>query len=98
MTYKEIARLENVQVGQKALMAASKMESYGRRVATTKSLLTEAQKQVRLTWAKEHLNWKTEQWAQVVWTEECTFSTEGFGSVYVTRRPEEKHDASCCIQ
>lgn len=97
MTYKEIARLEGVQAGQKALMAAFKMESYGRRVATAKPLLTEAQKQVRLVWAIEHLDWKPEQWARVVWTDECTFSTEGFGRVYVTRRPEEKYDASCCV-
>jgi len=42
ITYKEIARLEDVQAGQKALMAAFKIESYGRRVATLKPLLTEA--------------------------------------------------------
>lgn len=96
MTYKEIARLEGVQAGRKALMAAFKMESYGRRVATSKPLLTEAQKQVRLAWAIEHLSWKPEQWARVVWTDECSFSTQGFGKVYVTRRPEEKYDDSCC--
>jgi len=95
MTYKEIAQLEGVQAGRKALMAAFKMESYGRRVATLKPLLTEAQKQVRLAWAIEHLTWKPEQWARVVWTDECSFSTEGFGRVYVTRRPEEKYHESC---
>jgi len=42
------------------------MESYGRRVATSKPLLTEAQKQVRLAWAAEHLSWKPEQWARIV--------------------------------
>lgn len=66
MTYKEIARLEGVQAGRKALMAAFKMESYGRRVATSKPLLTEAQKKVRLAWAIEHLSWKPEHWAQVI--------------------------------
>ena len=96
MTYKEIARLEGVQACRKALVAAFKMESYGRRVATSKPLLTEAQKQVRLAWAIEHLSWTPEQWACVVWTDECSLSTEGFGKVYVTRRPEEKYDDSCC--
>ena len=56
MTYKEIAQLEGVQASQKALMAAFKMESYGRRVATSKPFLTEAQKQVRLAWGVEHLS------------------------------------------
>ena len=85
MTYSEIARLEGVEAGRKALVAAFKMESYSRRVATSKPLLTEPQKQVCLAWAIEHLNWKPGQWAQVVWTDECSFSTEGFGKVYVTR-------------
>ena len=35
MTYKEIARLAGVQACRKALVAAFKMESYGRRVATS---------------------------------------------------------------
>jgi DDE superfamily endonuclease len=77
-------------------MAAFKMESYGRRVATSKPLLTEAQKKVCLEWTIEHLSWKPEHWAQVVWTDECSVSTEGFGKVYVTRRPEEKYDESYC--
>lgn len=97
MPYTEIARLEGVQAGRKALMAAFKMESYGRRVATAKPLLTEVQKQVRLAWATEHLSWKPEQWASVVWTDECSFSTKGFGRVYVTRRPGEKYHQSCCV-
>jgi len=97
MTYQEIARLEGVQAGRKALMAAFKKESYGRRVATAKPLLTEKQKQARLAWATEHVDWKPEQWARVVWTDECTFSTAGFGRTYVTRRPDEKYDVSCCI-
>ncbi|KAH0565260.1 hypothetical protein GP486_001341, partial [Trichoglossum hirsutum] len=45
MIYKEIAQLEGVEAGRKALVAAFKMEFYGRRVATLKPLLTEVQKQ-----------------------------------------------------
>jgi hypothetical protein len=94
MMYKEIARLEGVHAGQKALIVAFKMESYGRRVATLKPLLTEAQKKVCLAWAIEHLSWKPEYWVQVVWTDKCSFSTEGFGKVYVTRQLDEKYDES----
>jgi transposase len=97
MKYEDIARLEGVQAGRKALLTAFRMESYGHRVATAKPLLTEAQKQVRLAWATEHLSWKPEQWARVIWTDECSFSTEGFGRVYVTRRPEEKYEQACCV-
>jgi hypothetical protein len=97
MPYTEIARLEGVQAGQKALMAAFKMESYGRRVATAKPLLIETQKQVRLVWATEHLNWKPEQWTNIIWTDECSFIIGGFGRVYVTRRPGGKYYQSCCV-
>ena len=96
MRYKEIARLEGMQAGRKALVAAFEMESYGCRVATSKPFLTEAQKQVRLAWAVEHLSWKPEQWATVIWTDKCSFSTEGFGKAYITRWAEEKYDDSCC--
>ena len=66
MTYKEIAQLEGVQASRKGLVTAFKMKSYGRCVATSKPFLTEAQKQVRLAWAVEHLNWKPEQWATAI--------------------------------
>ncbi|CAI6226207.1 unnamed protein product [Periconia digitata] len=48
MPYKQIAQLEGVTAGRKALAAAFKKESYRRRVATSKLWLTEAQKQVRM--------------------------------------------------
>jgi hypothetical protein len=96
MPYAEIARLEGVQAGRKALVAAFKMESYRRCVATSKPFLSEAQKKARLAWATEHLNWKPELWAAVVRTDESTFMTGGFGRPYVTRRPEEKYADSCC--
>jgi hypothetical protein len=48
MTYKEIAQLEGIQASRKALVAAFKKESYHRRVATAKALLTQSHKQARL--------------------------------------------------
>jgi hypothetical protein len=79
LPYEEIARLEGIQCGRKALVAAFRAESYHRRVATSKPLLNEGQKQARLAWAMEHLSWTPEMWARIVWTDECTFSTRGFG-------------------
>jgi hypothetical protein len=48
MTYEKIAQLEGIQAGRKALVAAFKKESYHRRVATAKPLLTQSHKQARL--------------------------------------------------
>jgi hypothetical protein len=97
MTYGEIAQLEGIQAGRKALVAAFKRESYHRRVATAKPLLTPSQKQARLAWAREHLEWTPEMWACVIWTDECCFSAEGFGKPFVTRLPEEKYLDACCV-
>jgi hypothetical protein len=72
MTYKEIAQLEGIQADRKALVAAFKKESYHRRVATAKPLLTPSQKQARLAWAREHLEWTPEMWACIIWTDECS--------------------------
>jgi hypothetical protein len=60
MTYGEIAQLEGIQAGRKALVAAFKRESYHRRAAMAKPLLTQSQKQARLAWAREHLEWTLE--------------------------------------
>lgn len=78
-------------------MAAFKMELYGRCVATSKPLLTKAQKQVRLAQAAEHLSWKLEQWARIVQTDECSFLTEGFRRVYITQQLDKKYEQSCYI-
>jgi hypothetical protein len=73
MTYEEIAQLEGIQAGQKALVAAFQKESYHRRVATAKPLLTQSHKQARLAWAREHLEWTPEMWACVIWTDESSY-------------------------
>jgi hypothetical protein len=66
------------------------MELHGRRAAIAITLLNEAQNQVRLEQPS------IEHWACVVWTDDNSLSTKNFGSVYVTRRTEEKYNQSCC--
>jgi hypothetical protein len=36
-------------------------------------------------------------WKRVIWTDECSISTGGFGKVYVTRRAEEKYIDQCLV-
>jgi hypothetical protein len=36
-------------------------------------------------------------WKRVVWTDEASFTTSDFGSIYITRTPEEKYLLACCI-
>lgn len=97
MPYEEIAQIEGIQACRRTLIKAFEKEQYHRRVATEKPLLTDAHKQARLQWAYTHLNWTDDMWARVIWTDEASFSTGGFGQVYVTRRPEEKYLDACCF-
>ncbi|EED12610.1 transposable element tc3 transposase, putative [Talaromyces stipitatus ATCC 10500] len=52
-------------------------------------------KQVRLAWALEHLNWTTEQWNRILWSDE-TWVTSGFHTrIWVTRKAGEELEETC---
>lgn len=94
--YQVIAQELGISVCKRTLIAAFEKEKYHRRVATEKPLLTEAHKQVRLKWAWEHLHWTEDQWARIIWTDECSIRI-GYGQVFITRRPEEKYLPECLV-
>jgi hypothetical protein len=84
MTFEEIAQLEGLRASLKALNKAFEKEGYFRWKAT------------RLVWAKLHRSWKFDIWKRVVWTDEASFTTGDFGSIYVTRQIEEEYNRACC--
>jgi transposase len=96
-TLQEIAYLEGIQACNRALYKAFEREGFFRRKATAKPLLTDKHKADRLAWAWKHINWDFLMWKRVVWTDESSFTTGDFGSIYVTRRAEEKYNPACCI-
>jgi transposase len=96
-TFQQIAQLEGIQVCNRALYKAFEKEGFFRRKATSKPLLTDKHKADRLAWALVHVNWDFLMWKRVVWTDECSFTTGDFGSIYVTRQAEERLNSACCI-
>jgi hypothetical protein len=40
---------------------------------TRKSFVNQRNRQKRIQWAKDHLNWTKEQWASVLWSDESPF-------------------------
>ncbi len=50
-------------------MKEKKIEKHRQR---PKPLLTGEHKSKRLNWALEHENWTYEDWAKVVWSDECS--------------------------
>lgn len=55
--------------------------------AKKKPALTPHHKQKRLEWAQNHVNWSTDQWASVIWSDESRYEIEGHrGGLRVIRQ------------
>ena len=53
-------------------------------------LLTDVQKKKRLLWCKDKVNWSSEQWESVIWSDESMFRLgRGAAGVTVIRKPGE---------
>jgi ketohexokinase/beta-glucosidase len=78
-----------------AIQTAFKKEGFYRRTALKKPKLTPEQVQARLAWAREHINWTDEQWAQILWTDESWIQPGKHKKVKVTRRRGEALHRDC---
>ena len=68
------------------------------RIAVRKPLLRPVNKQTRLQFAQEHVDWTIDQWQSVLWTDESKF--ELFGShrrQYVRRKVNERFKPDCIV-
>ena len=93
----DIAILEGLDFNIRTLRKAAAKEGYSRRIARQKPLLTEDQRNARLRWAHEHINWSDRQWTRVLWTDEASIRCGYFGQVYVTRTAAEAFHKDCLI-
>ena len=54
------------------------------------------QRKARIAWAKEHLNWTSEDWDKVIFSDESTFTIQNHaGNNFVRRRPHEALSPQC---
>lgn len=68
------------------------------RIPRRKPLVNVQQRQRRLNWAKEHLNWSHEQWKKVLWSDESRITLfANDGTQFVWRRQGEAHLPACLI-
>lgn len=66
------------------------------RIPRKKPLLNAVQRQKRVRWAKDHLNWSREKWKKVLWSDESKISIFGSdGLRYVRRRIGEELLPEC---
>ena len=62
---------------------------YHKRVPQKKFNVRPDNRPRRVQWAREHLSWTYEEWKRVLWTDESSFSTAGFGHrPWVIRSPD----------
>ncbi|KAG2191814.1 hypothetical protein INT47_011938, partial [Mucor saturninus] len=62
-----------------------------------KPLLTDNQKERRLLWAREHVNWTYEQWKKVIWSDEPRFGIhDNDGFPHLLRKEGERYQ-SCHV-
>lgn len=53
-----------------------------------KPMVSKKNRAIRLKWAKEHLNWTSDQWKKVVWSDESKFMLFGSDGIQYVRRPK----------
>ena len=73
-----------------------KSMGYHRRVPRRQFAIHPANKPICVAWCRERLGWGFEDWLRILWTDESTFSTAGFGNrPWVTRKPSEEYHPDC---
>lgn len=97
LSLQQLARLEGLTHDLKTIRKALDLEGYRRYAATKKPFLTQAQKDARLQWALEHVEWSDRQWSRVLWTDEASIRCGYFGQIYVTRKASEAFNDDCLI-
>lgn len=92
-----LAYLEDLHFVKITLRTALQKEGYSRRIARAKPLLSESQKERRLQWAYDYLEWSDRQWSRVIWTDEASIRCGHFGQVYITRQAGEEYTKDCLV-
>ena len=69
---------------------------YHKRVPRTKFNVKPDNKPKRVAWCQARLHWTKEEWKRVIWTDESSFSTAGFGHrPWVIRKADEEYHPDC---
>lgn len=68
------------------------------RVAIPKPLVSPQNAMKRRQWCRDHQNWTQQQWEQVIWSDESSFTLfQTTGRVFVWRTPAEAFHVDCLV-
>jgi hypothetical protein len=69
---------------------------YHKRVPRQKFHVSPENNEKRVAWCQARLHWTKEEWKRVIWTDESSFSTAGFGHrPWVIRKVDEEYHPDC---
>ncbi|GFY26184.1 transposable element Tc1 transposase [Trichonephila clavipes] len=95
-----VARKRKQSLSQKVRTVQRELHAsnlYGR-VGIRKPLVTARHALQRRQWCRTHRQWTPQQWQQVIWSDESTFTLfQTTGRVYVWRMPEEAFAPECIV-
>lgn len=85
-----------INVCRATVISSLREIGFGSYFAAHKPRLTERHKKRRLSWALSHVNWTSDRWKSVVWSDESRFSVTGADRrVRVLRKVGERYNKNC---
>lgn len=93
-----MAEQVGICLSRNALRGVFERAGYHRQIAPVKPVLSVSAHSRPLAWAQHFQDWKVEDWRDVIWSNECSFSVdEVCGTVCITRRPREAYLEDCLV-
>ncbi len=87
---KEAKRYHNIDVSRDTVARALNSMGFVARLKKKKPRLSAKQKKARFEWAKEHAKWTSDDWRNVIWSDEAPFSIiNSNGKQYVWQKAGE---------
>lgn len=99
LTFAQLAEiLFNGEFGTYAIRYTLRRMGYSRYVAYRKPPISEKNAQLRLQFAREHLDWTIEQWNTILWSDETWVTGGRHRKTYVTRKKGEELNPTCIVE
>ncbi len=87
---KEAQKFHNINVCRNTVARALNSMGFVSRLKKKKPKLTAEHRKARLDWAREHSRWTSEDWRNVIWSDEAPFKiVNEKGKEYVWEKPSE---------